>query len=499
MIKKHSGILVHISSLPSSYGIGDLGPSAYDFVDFLNSAGQKYWQILPLNPISASTGNSPYCSNSAFALNTLYISPELLCSDGYVEREDIKSVLRFKDNVADFKNAVKYKNQLLEKVYLRSFDKIKKKNSFKKFIEDERGWLYDYALYLIIKHVQNEKPWNLWPDHLLDASRQTLDIMVNENKTLFEKIQLNQFLVFEQYRRLKSYCSQKGVQIIGDMPIYVSYDSADVWRNQKIFKLDEAREPVFVSGVPPDYFSDDGQLWGNPVYDWDYLKEIRYAWWVERFRKNLEIYDCLRVDHFRGLVQFWQVQRGEKTAKNGHWEDVPTEDFLNTLKKEFSNGFPIFAEDLGVITDDVRDIMIKHDLPGMKILLFAFNGDLITHPYLPHNYTGNCIVYTGTHDNNTANGWYTQEATGQEKLNINEYIGKKVSAGNIHKALICLAFDSKANTAIIPLQDYLGLGQSHRMNKPGVAFGNWKWRFKKEVLSRELLNFIQQITKKSKR
>jgi len=493
------GILAHITSLPSKYGIGDLGPEAYNFIDFLNKSGQKYWQILPLNPIDSSTGYSPYSSVSAFANNTLLISPEWLFNKGYLMRQDLKSQYKFDDCQVHYDEVVRYKADILAKVFDRVFNQVKQQKEYSKFIETEAHWLHDYALYLVIKQKYKGKLWVQWPSGLKKSKSSAIKKIIKDQQTDIDKIQFNQYLFHCQWVELKAYCKKNGVQIIGDMPIYVSYDSVDIWKNQNMFKLDKDQCPVAVSGVPPDYFSADGQLWGNPVYDWQALKRTKFSWWVKRIRRNIDIYDYVRIDHFRGFVQYWEVRAGETTAKNGIWADVPTEEFLERLKKDIKKKLPIIAEDLGTITPDVKEIIRKYSLPGMKVLQFAFSGDLETHPYLPHNYEKNCIVYTGTHDNNTTKGWFKSEATPHEKENLNRYLKGRVTQNNVHRKLIRLAMKSCADTVIIPLQDYLGMDDQGRMNKPGSGQGNWTWRFNKRYISKVLINRVLELKKKTGR
>ncbi|HVP78881.1 MAG TPA: 4-alpha-glucanotransferase [Thermodesulfobacteriota bacterium] len=475
MDKRASGILLHITSLPSSYGVGDLGPEAYRFVDFLAQAKQSYWQVLPLNPTNPAYGNSPYSSVSAFAGNSLLISPDLLLEEGLLSREDLDPVPSFPESRCDFSGAIPYKDKLLEQAYRRFIQNGKRRESFEAFCSQSSSWLEDFALFVVLKRRFDGIVWNQWPKELRDREIESLMAIKKERHNQLEKEKFWQYLFFKQWHSLRDYCHEKGVQLFGDLPIYVSFDSAAVWANPGLFKLDEEKRPAFVSGVPPDYFSETGQLWGNPVYRWDVLKESNYRWWRGRIAHNLELFDVLRIDHFLGLVAYWEIPASEKTAINGQWIKAPANDFLNTLNENFPH-FPIVAEDLGLVTPEVREVMNHFGLPGMKILQFAFGEDNPLHPFLPHTYEKNFVVYTGTHDNNTVRGWFEGEASADEKRRLFRYLGREVPVEEIHWALIRLAMMSVARWVILPLQDVLGLGAKARMNKPSVAHGNWEWR-----------------------
>lgn len=495
MNTRKSGILLHIPSLPSPYGIGDLGPEAYRFVDFLHAAKQGVWQILPLNPTDSGCQNSPYSSYSAFAGNTLLISPQLLLEEGLLRKENLSSVPVFPSGRIDYEAVIAYKNELFEKAY-RYFKRRRiGRDEFTRFRERNSPWLVDYALFIVLKEHFKGAVWTSWPEGLKRRERDALQKARKEFKDQIERKEFLQFVFYRQWAALKVYCHQNDVRIFGDIPIYVSFDSVDLWQDPKDFKLDEEDNPVGVAGVPPDYFSATGQRWGNPVYDWERLKTSRYRWWVKRIQHNLELFDFMRIDHFRGFVQYWEIPAQEPTAVKGKWMDVPTHDLLDTLKKHFPS-LPIIAEDLGVITDDVRAVMRAYSLPGMKILLFAFNDDLQKHPYLPHNYETNCVVYTGTHDNNTVQGWFRSEATDQEKENFFAYIGKDVPEREVHWAMIELAMASKAALAIFPLQDVLGLGEEARFNKPASLSGNWQWRLNPQLLDSSVTHRLSSLAEK---
>ena len=504
MSDRKSGVLLHISSLPGDFGIGDLGPNAYRFVDFLHTTKQHYWQILPINPTDPISGNSPYSSIAAFAANVLFISPQLLVEDGILTEKDIAVKPDFSSLSVQYEAVSAYKQTLLDRAFERfeSDPAIRQsqKKEFNKFMSANAFWLEDYALFAAIKEHYHGHSWLDWPKPMRSREDAALRDFSVKHQSKILKIKFLQYLFSKQWKNLKSYCAKNDVRLFGDLPIYMNLDSVDVWCYPENYKLDDTLNPQMVAGVPPDYFSATGQRWGNPVYDWDVLKGSHFAWWVERFRFNFRLFDVVRIDHFRGLVQFWEIPAHEKTAVNGHWADVPTNDLFRTLKKSFSGRLSIIAEDLGHITDDVRAAMHRFGLPGMKVLLFAFNGDMKTHPYLPHNYKNRCVVYTGTHDNNTVLGWFEHEATGTEIDNVRQYTKKGISADHICWELIRMAFSSSAEIAIIPMQDLLGLGSEARMNIPGTIGGeNWRWRLSSQALTQELKRKLSNLTVKTGR
>jgi 4-alpha-glucanotransferase len=468
-----------------------MGPDAYKFVDFLSDAGQSLWQILPLNQTNAEYGNSPYSSFSAFAGNHLLISPDRLVKTGFLDNNDIIHPPDFSGDRVDYNKVAEYKEGLLQKAFERIKDKLPEHQEFQHFCNANLYWLDDYTLFMSIKESYGEIEWGDWPEHLRDRNNEALIETRNKFKVSILKEMFLQFLFFNQWYSLKNYCDSKNIKIIGDIPIYVNYDSADIWANPEIFSLDENRKPDNVAGVPPDYFSSTGQLWGHPVYRWDVIKQSGYTWWIKRITHNLNLFHMFRLDHFRGFVGYWQVHSSELTAINGKWMPAPAEDFFRSLL-EHVPATAIIAEDLGIITDDVRAIINKFGFPGMKVLLFAFGEDLPTNPYAPHNHVRNCVIYTGTHDNNTINGWYKSELSGEDRKRISLYLGRDITADNINWELIRLAMMSVADMAIIPMQDILGLGEKERMNLPASANGNWEWRVKQDqlsgTLSEKLLN-----------
>jgi 4-alpha-glucanotransferase len=389
------------------------------------------------------------------------------------------------------------KAAILEKAFAHSHSALERNSDFKKFCQEHKAWLDDYSLFVALKEHFQGLPWHQWPDNIRARAPEEVQRMEQELNQAILKQKFFQYLFMQQWVLLKKYCKAKGVRIIGDLPIYVQHDSVDVWAHPSIFKLDEDGRVAFMAGVPPDYFSTTGQLWGNPVYNWEALKKTHYAWWKERLERNFSLFDIVRIDHFRGFVNFWQVPHGEETAINGTWEQGPGNDFFNKMLKAFK-AFPIIAEDLGFLTEDVVEAIQKYKFPGMKILLFAFDSD-DQNPYLPHNHIKNCIIYTGTHDNNTAKGWFQHEATEPIKQKMLEVLGEEPTLESVASQLVHLAMGSVANTAILPMQDILGLDETARMNVPGVAEGNWEWRLVSAQATSSLAGQIAKLVKETKR
>lgn len=491
LLNRGSGLLLHISSLPSPHGIGDFGSSAYEFVDFLFEAKQSFWQILPLNPTDIAFGNSPYHSLSAFAFNSLFLSPELMVRAGLLAEEEVNSPPDFPQDTVDFENVMVYKKGLFEKAWKR-FQKRTNDRRFEKFSAENACWLEDYALFIALKEKFGKNQWSLWPEEVCNRDQKALKALKKEMKGDMEKEKFLQYLLVEQWQSLKTYCHQKKIRIIGDMPIYVNYDSADVWSHPNLFKLNKKKKPIAVAGAPPDYFSRTGQLWGNPIYRWNGLKKKKYDWWIERIGHSLKFYDLLRIDHFRGFVGYWEVAAKETIALKGKWVKAPGRNFFQCLRRKFPS-LPLIAEDLGFITPDVRKVMQQFSFPGMKVLLFAFGEDDPMHPYLPHTYERNCVVYTGTHDNNTVRGWFKKEASLEEKERMFRYLGREVAETEVHWEIIRLAMASVASLVIIPLQDVLGLDEQSRMNRPATAKGNWLWRLLPGQLTQEVADKLAQI------
>lgn len=488
---RSSGVLLHPTSFPSPYGIGDLGTEAYQFIDFLAASRQSLWQILPLG--TPGHGNSPYLAYSAMAGNPLLISPEQLKNVGLLTDADLANVPDFPLDHVDFDRAEAFKYPLLQKAF-RQFQAtgLDQSVNFTRFCKQEADWLDDYALFMALKFEQGGTAWADWPESL--KSRQA-DAIVAAKARLKKAIAYQQFLQFEFFRQwgmLKRYANNHGIQIIGDIPIYVAHDSADVWGNPEKFCLNpETGQPSIMAGVPPDYFSETGQLWGNPVYHWEELEKADFHWWVRRFAVLLELVDIIRIDHFRGLQAYWAVPEGEETAMNGSWVEAPGEELLATVRDKLGK-LPIIAEDLGIITPEVNALREQFDFPGMKILQFAFDSGP-GNPYLPFNYDGrNWVVYSGTHDNNTTVGWFDNRNEGAQ-AHVANYLGQ-VGHDGIHWDLIRLASGSVASQAIFPAQDLLGLGEDARMNTPGVAEGNWDWRYRFDSFDESVSDRLRQVT-----
>lgn len=488
MKRRGSGILLHITSLPSPYGIGDMGPEAYFFADYLAEFEQSYWQILPLAP--TLPGLSPYSSPSAFAGNPLLISPEFLIREGMIERHIVPG---FPDGHLDLRPVAIYK----EGIFREAFHKFRQgyePEGLGKFRHENTGWLDDYAFYEALKVEFRGAPWYDWPREIRDRRAKAVKYWTSKLNEAMEYEIFLQYIFDLQWKELMEYCGEFGIQIIGDIPFYVALDSAEVWANPRVFKLDREKRPAFVSGVPPDYFSRTGQLWGNPVYNWSWLRESGYAWWINRMRKSLERCHVLRIDHFRGFVSSWEVPAGQKTAVKGKWADAPGDDFFRALIKYIPNP-ALIAEDLGYITADVRELLGKLGLPGMKVLLFAFGEDIENNPYIPHNVGENSVIYTGTHDNNTSRGWFEEEASDADKERLFSYLGRKVNARRINWELLRLAMGSVSSIAVFPMQDILGLGADSRMNDPAGNHPSWQWRLKPGELDRKAGERLRELTR----
>lgn len=491
--ERNCGILLHITSLPSSYGIGDLGPEAYKFADFMLQSGLTYWQILPLNPVEGESGYSPYSGLSAFAGNPMLISPELLLDEGYVSKKDLQHTIEFDESKVDFEQVIQFKKELLDKAFL-DFDKDagqRQSGLFKKFCHQHQHWLDDFADYMAIKNYFGAQAWYNWPVDLRDREKQSLKEFRKKLKSSIKKEKFLQFVFFQQWETLKLYCNDRGLKFFGDIPFYVGYDSADVWAHPEIFKLKEDKSPQAVAGVPPDYFSETGQLWGMPVFDWKKLKKDKYAWWLDRLSHNLEMFDLIRLDHFRAFSAYWEVPAGEKTAINGSWKKGPGKRFFKKLSRKYPD-MPIIAEDLGDIDQPVYDLMDRFGMPGMKVLLFAFGEGMPQNTYIPHHHTENAVVYTGTHDNNTGLGWFT-EASAEEQKNLRQYLNRTLTEKNAANQLVRLAMSSVGKLCVIPMQDFLGLGKEAIMNVPSTANGNWLWRLEPGKTDARLAKKIKEM------
>jgi 4-alpha-glucanotransferase len=474
-----SGVLLHVTSLPSYGGIGDFGPAAYAFVDFLAAAKQRLWQVLPLSP--TGYGSSPYSALSAFAGNPLLISLEFLARDGWISWDRIQGLPGHHGPV-DFDAVFAIKHPLIEEAAANFLDRASDadRQRFQRFCQDNTSWLTDYATFNVLRRRFEYAGWNTWPrEFALRESDAMTGVLTDCGRELAIE-QVVQFFFDQQWCALRSYCATKDIHILGDVAIFVSYDSADVWTHPEIFELDEERNPIRVSGVPPDYFSVTGQRWGNPLYKWSLLQSQGFDWWVARIRRALTLYDEIRLDHFRGFEACWSIAAEEETAINGQWVKAPGHAFFNRLKEVFGD-LPFIAEDLGLITREVDELREFFHMPGMRILQFGF-GDRGGHLYLPHRYVENTVVYTGTHDNNTTLGWWRDDIAQHERNNVQTYLHTIEHDGDIVWSLIKAAAGSVARTCIFPLQDVLHLGSEARMNTPAAPTGNWTWRYAPDAL-----------------
>ncbi|MDP2847768.1 MAG: 4-alpha-glucanotransferase [Humidesulfovibrio sp.] len=484
--RRTSGVLLHLTSLPSRFGIGDLGPEALRFAEFLTLAGQSRWQMLPLNPTASSLGNSPYSSFSAFAGNTLCISPEGLCEDNLLPRRELdRLAVPWSDRV-DFPAVERARAALLRQIFDRLMPingggTLENDASFATFRGHNAAWLPDYALFMAVKESLGGAAWTAWPKEIRDRREEALR---EYGARLHREITYHQFcqwLFFRQWGRLRWELSKLDIELVGDVPIYVTHDSAEVWANRSLFKLDEAGQPLFVAGVPPDYFSKTGQHWGNPVFDWEAAEQDGFQWWIRRLRHNFGLFDLVRLDHFRGFCAYWEIEAAEETAVKGRWAPAPGEKLLEAVKAAHGS-LPIIAEDLGIITEDVVALKERFGLPGMKILQFAFGPHTPASPDSPHNHEMNCVVYTGTHDNNTTRGWFEAEATPPARRALSRYLGRRMTEDTIVRELIRVALSSPAKDAVLTAQDLLDLGAGARMNTPGLSEGNWGWRAPENAL-----------------
>lgn len=495
-----SGILLHPTSLPGRFGIGDLGPSASRFADFVAASGQSLWQMLPLGP--TGYGDSPYACYSAFAGNTLLISPEKLLADGLLTQDELDEVPSVSAERVDFARAHEIKDCVLAKAfgrYQRSAN-TELRRQFETFAEHNSSWLNDYALFRALKTEHGGKAWHEWARSLVRREAVALE---RARARLHEQIEAHkfaQFLFFKQWFALKSYCHRRGISLIGDVPIFVAPDSADVWTDPEQFKLDGNGTPTVVAGVPPDYFSATGQFWGNPLYNWEHMLQDGFKWWIERVRAVLQLVDIARIDHFRGFAACWEIPGGDKTAERGRWVEVPGRELFDAIRKALGE-LPIIAEDLGVITPDVEKLRDGFGFPGMRILQFAFSSDQKSID-LPHNYHRNVVVYTGTHDNDTTVGWFQSVAGAGSTRTAAQITAERAfclkylhtDGTEIHWDFIRAVLASVADTAILPLQDLLGLGTEARMNLPNSTTGNWTWRFRKDALTEAHAERLSDLT-----
>jgi 4-alpha-glucanotransferase len=497
---RSSGILLHPTSLPGPYGIGDLGPEAYAFADFLEAAGQSLWQVLPLGP--TGYGDSPYACYSAFAGNTLLVSPDQLVADGLLTPEDLANLPTFEAERVDFEAVHKHKDTILRQAFAsfnRSVD-ANVRDAFAEFCRRNVSWLDDYALFRALKDEHGGVAWNEWESSFVRRDPAALEAAKKELGEQIEAQKFYQFLFFRQWFALKTYCNKRGIKLVGDIPIFVAHDSADVWTNPDQFKLNEDGTPIVVAGVPPDYFSATGQLWGNPLYNWERMRADGFKWWIERVRATLDTFDIARIDHFRGFAACWEIPGGDKTAERGRWVEAPGKELFTAIREALGEP-PIIAEDLGVITPDVEALRDDFGFPGMRILQFGFSSDT-KNIDLPHNYHKNVVVYTGTHDNDTAVGWFSSVAgegstrDAQQIEREREFCLKYLNTEGkeINWDFIRAVLGSVADTAVVPLQDALGLGTEARMNLPNSTEGNWAWRIKPRALTGEIATRLRGLT-----
>ena len=486
--ERASGIILHPTSLPGPDGIGDLGPEAYRWVNFLADSGCHLWEVLPLGP--TGYGDSPYQCFSAFAGNPYLISPALLLEQGLINRGDLADRPDFPVDHVDYGEAIQWKLKILDRAYLR-FNQTKHPAlwvEFGLFKTAQSFWLQDFALFMAIKASYGGVSWENWPQPLRKRERKALESFMRNEAQEIERHMFRQFLFYHQWNELKKYVHTKDIKIIGDIPIFVAYDSTDAWSHPELFFLDDDGRPAVVAGVPPDYFSPTGQLWGNPLYRWDVHQQQEYAWWVERLKSTLQLVDIARLDHFRGFGGYWEVPYGLPTAEVGRWVRGPGRDFFEVVRAVLGD-LPIIAEDLGVITPDVVELRDRFNLPGMKVFQFAFSSDS-TDPFLPHNYPQQCVAFTGTHDNDTAIGWY-QTAPESERDFIRRYLAR--SGVDIAWDMIRAVWSSVAAFALAPLQDVLSLGPEARMNLPGRPYGNWTWRMRPNTLTDDVARRLKEM------
>jgi 4-alpha-glucanotransferase len=473
---RRAGLLLHPTSLPGPGACGELGPDAYRFIDFMAAAGQKVWQVLPMGPTHED--RSPYQSYSAFAGDPELISLQLLCDWGLLESAPLK--LSYGAKQPYTRAAYNHFQQHGDEILIKEWERFREENAH---------WLDDYARFRVLKQLHRGKSWTEWPPALRDRTSDALSELDKQERERLDLERFEQFIFFRQWHQLKHYANERGISIFGDLPIFVAHDSADVWVNRHYFKLDEKGEPLVVAGVPPDYFSATGQRWGNPLYDWVEMEKERYAWWLQRINFQLMLFDLVRIDHFRGFEACWVIPADEETAINGQWVKVPGERLFEKLHEQF-DPLPIVAEDLGIITHEVEALRDTFALPGMKILHFAFSGNA-DNPYLPHNHIANCVVYTGTHDNDTTLGWFIS-LDDQTRAYTDEYLGHP--AEEMPWSLIRRAYASIARLVVVPLQDVLELASDARMNIPGTTEGNWLWRFQWEQFDDETSDRLRHLT-----
>ena len=494
--ERSAGLLLSVSSLPSRFGIGDLGPAAYSFVDFLKRSEQRVWQLLPLNPVEEAQGYSPYSSPSSRAGNPLFISPELLVQEGLLQESDLDAAAFPPSDQADYPNAARHKTTLLAKACATFFTDpgAELEEDFRQFCEANQEWLPDYALYVVIKEQQNGLPWYQWPAALKERDENTLMLLAASESDRIRLAKWIQYVVDKQWKSLRNYCNREGIKMIGDIPFYVSYDSSDVWSHRELFLLGTEGQLLGVAGVPPDSFSEKGQLWGMPVFNWEVIRENGYRWWIDRLKKNIELFDQVRLDHFRAFADYWTVPGGRETAEHGEWKTGPGNDFFEAAQKELG-ALPFIVEDLGKVSPAVIRLKNELGLPGMKILQYAFDDHMADSDFIPHNYTRDCVVYTGTHDNNTVRGWFKEKVDQATRTRMEAYLNQTVNEKSINEVMARAAYSSVASLVILPVQDVLDLDESAKMNLPGTHSGNWRWRLIPDQLTAKEEEMLRTWTK----
>ncbi len=483
-----SGIILHPTSLPGPDGIGDLGPEAYRWIEFLSSSGCGLWQVLPLGP--TGYGDSPYQCFSAFAGNYCLISPILLLEEGLLRKNFILDRPSFPSDHVEYGEVIKWKKTILELAFIefRRSRKTKLRNEFIGFVQSQTGWLDDYSVFMALKEKHEQKPWYEWPQELKEHDPEAIRNFHRSFPELIEKYKFFQFIFFRQWRSLKQYANKRGIKIIGDIPIFVANDSSDAWSHPELFIFNSNLRPVKVAGVPPDYFSPSGQLWGNPLYRWKIHRKDNFSWWSQRVKSNLTLFDIIRLDHFRGFVASWEIPYGEETAKKGKWVKGPGKILFDAISRNVGQ-IPLIAEDLGEITPDVITLREELGIPGMKVLQFAFDGDPLNE-FLPHNFPSNCVAYTGTHDNDTARGWYEQ-ADEEQRDQCRRYLAR--SGEDIAWDMIRVIWSSVATMCLAPMQDLLNLSSESRMNFPSRAYGNWQWRMPADSLNDLVFSRLREM------
>ncbi|MEN3044141.1 MAG: 4-alpha-glucanotransferase [Candidatus Hydrothermales bacterium] len=496
MDEKGAGVLLPIFSLPSPFGIGDFGGVSYKFIDILEENKFKYWQILPITPVEKGSLFSPYMSSSAFAGNFLFISPYKLIKEGLLDKSILKEIGSFKEDYVEYEKVYEYKYYILDIAFNNFKKNLVRFKDYFEFLRDNEYWLTDYSLFCVLKKEQDFL-WCDWDKELKNRDERVLEKLKEKYENEIEREKFIQYIFFKQFFEIKNYAKRKGIKIIGDLPIYVSFDSADVWANPYIFKLDNEKKPIYVAGVPPDYFSEDGQLWGNPVYNWEVLKEQNFDFWIKRIYHNLKLFDVIRIDHFRGFVGYYQIPYGRSDARVGHWEKAPAKEFFELVFKKFGK-IDLIAEDLGYITEDVIETMKIFNIPGMRVFQFGFLNKDLSNIHLPHNYPYECCAYSSTHDTNTLLGWLEEEIKESEKEFLIEYVGRGKNNIEIIDSIKDLLISSKSKIVIFPVQDIILIGDKGRINRPGRKEGNWVFRLTAEnfkEFSKRMKDMMEKIVK----